>query len=565
MTRAIPLVPVLLSFFAAGCTVSTEEPVARAELAASSSLGVPIADFNGDGIADLAVGVPDDDVLTAKGLLGDAGSVHVFYGDGTSLSFANDEVWTQETAGVPGDAGVGDRFGAAIVAADFDGDHVTDLAIGTPGERNAAGGGATIEAGTVTILYGRAGVGLTSSGSVSFDISVALPVRAKDHFGSVLAAGDIDHDGRTDLAIGVPERSVASSDGVLIEQAGAVVLAAGNRGSQGFSSFKVLDARDTALELPHHQPPEKLAHFGAAVAVADFDGTGTADVIVGVPLADYLPEDPANTRKDSGHIVHYRRDEGSGLTFEPAQVIQQDGLLTGVPGTSEEGDRFGSAFAVGDFNGDGRKDLAVGIPGEDWGGDEAGAILALLSSASGFSTVEEEFFSQAAVLVEGAAEADDHFGSALISADFNGDGYDDLAIGVPDEKEGGVTGAGAVNVLYGRNNGLSAIGDQFFAQDYHDLAGKPQANEGFGSALARGDFNADGYADLVVGIPRDIVTALAGSSGTVDVAAGEIEIIFGSPDDGLKTTGEVEINREVSGVADTCSAGDNFGISLGGG
>lgn len=565
MTRAHSLVPLLASVLASACALPMEEPVGRSEGAITSGLGVPIADFNGDGLADLAVGVPNDDVSTPKGLIGDAGSVHVFYGNGAGLSTDNDEVWTQQTAGVPGDPGVGDHFGKAIVAADFDGDHVTDLAIGTPDEANLAGAGAALEAGTVTILYGKKGVGLTSTSAVSFDVGVATSVRSQDHFGSVLSAGDIDGDGRDDLAVGVPDYDVFGVDGTLQDGAGMVLIAAGNRGANGFSNFRVLDARLTAQDYPLPQPPEKGARFGAAVVVADFDASGTADVVVGVPLADYHPDNAAQNETDSGHIALFERDGGFALTFLDAQVLQQDGAWDGLPGSSEDGDRLGAALTAGDFNGDGYQDVAVGIPGEDWGGDGAGAITILLGEDFGLSSLDDEFFSQAATLVEGAAESGDHFGAALVAADFNGDGYDDLAVGVPDEKESGIPGAGAVNVLYGKNNGLSASGDQFFAQDYNGLLGKPQAQEGFGSALARGDFNSDGYADLVVGIPKDIVSALAVPSGSVDVAAGEIEIILGSSANGLVTTGEVELNRESSGVADTCTAGDAFGISLAGG
>ena len=64
MTRAHSLVPLLASVLASACTLPMEEPVGRSEGAITSGLGVPIADFNGDGLADLAVGVPNDDVST---------------------------------------------------------------------------------------------------------------------------------------------------------------------------------------------------------------------------------------------------------------------------------------------------------------------------------------------------------------------------------------------------------------------------------------------------------------------------------------------------------------------
>src|SRR5262249_21692964 len=85
--------------------------------------------------------------------------------------------------------------------------------------------------------------------------------------------------------------------------------------------------------------------------------------------------------------------------------------------------------------------------------------------------------------------------------DFNNDGYDDLAIGVPNENINGITAAGAVNVLYGTATGLSAANNQFWNKDSANVLGDTIAQEYFGSALACGDFNGDGVSDLAIGAP----------------------------------------------------------------
>jgi hypothetical protein len=89
-----------------------------------------------------------------------------------------------------------------------------------------------------------------------------------------------------------------------------------------------------------------------------------------------------------------------------------------------------------------------------------------------------------------------------LQADFNNDGADDLAIGVPLDNVGTVVGAGAVNVLYGSSpGGLTGTGSQLLSQDTPGVPGSAEVDDGFGFALATGDFNGDTFADLAGDLP----------------------------------------------------------------
>jgi hypothetical protein len=144
-----------------------------------------------------------------------------------------------------------------------------------------------------------------------------------------------------------------------------------------------------------------------------------------------------------------------------------------------------------------------------------------------------------------------------IRSDFNGDGFSDLAIGVPqeslEEDPGTLTQAGAVNVLYGKAAGLAAQGNQFWNMDSGGVPGKAEAGDQFGQGLAAGDFNGDGFADLAVGAPFHDVSGAN--------QAGSVTILFGSAA-GLTSAGSQAWTQNSPGILDKAEKGDFFGASL---
>ncbi|HZD02731.1 MAG TPA: FG-GAP repeat protein [Actinomycetes bacterium] len=132
-----------------------------------------------------------------------------------------------------------------------------------------------------------------------------------------------------------------------------------------------------------------------------------------------------------------------------------------------------------------------------------------------------------------------------VQADFNNDGADDLAVGVPGEDIGGIRDAGAVNVLYGSTAGVTGTGSQLFTQ----VGGTVETDDVFGGVLTAGDFNHDGFADLAAAAPFEDI------GGIRD--AGAVSVLYGSAG-GLTRTG-AQLFTQVGGTVET---DDLFGFAL---
>ncbi len=210
--------------------------------------------------------------------------------------------------------------------------------------------------------------------------------------------------------------------------------------------------------------------------------------------------------------------------------------------------------AASDVNGDGTSDLVTGIPGRDGtGASGAGAVAYQPGSSDGVASSGGRLISQSSSGVPGASEAGDGFGSAVATGDFNGDGKADVAVGVPGEDIGPDHDAGMVAVFPGSSSGVSTSGVRLFSQDSDGIDGVPESGDRFGAALATGDFNGDGYADLVIGVPGE---ELDGRPG-----AGMVTVIPGSSS-GLDSTHATSFSQQSAGVPGSPESGDNFGAAV---
>ena len=164
-----------------------------------------------------------------------------------------------------------------------------------------------------------------------------------------------------------------------------------------------------------------------------------------------------------------------------------------------------------DFDGNGYPDLAIGAPALRVGSvRRAGGVVVLPSSKKGPS-LREKVITQSSKGVPGASERDDQFGAAVASADFNRDGFADLAVGQPGETVGDESEAGLVTVIYGSRKGLNTRRSVTIGRP-----GGAQWEAKWGQSLAAADFDANGFVDLAVGAPSrwdGLVGILPGGPG----------------------------------------------------
>jgi FG-GAP repeat len=358
-----------------------------------------------------------------------------------------------------------------------------------------------------------------------------------------VAKGDFNHDGFGDLAIGVPGEDLGTpgTDGFIID-AGAVNVIYGSTGGLKATNNQFW-TEDSPGVLGTAEEGDK---FGRSLASGDFNGDGFSDLAIGIPFED-------GAAVDQGRVeVLY--GSASGLTATGNQTWAQN--TAGILDDAEEGDSFGLALVWGDFNHDGFGDLAIGVPFEDVGNIiAAGAVNVIYGSARGLTATNNQFWTQDTVLGGAFSEFFDFFGITLAAGDFNKDGSDDLAIGVPDENVGNISDAGEVDILYGSAGvGLTSTGSQSWTQDSAGIPDVAEPFDEFGSALAAGDFSGNGAADLAIGVRFERVGNIKD--------AGAVNVLYGTARSGLTATNSQFWSQNSAFVLDACEEGDEFGETL---
>lgn len=310
----------------------------------------------------------------------------------------------------------------------------------------------------------------------------------KDQLGNDLRVGDLNADGRLDLAIGAHWGSIGGRNIV-----GRAYVVFGRETWPALLDLNIPSQRDWSF-----MGAGREARMGSAVAVGDLNRDGVADLALGSLLAD--PADQPNA--GAAYVMHGGRGVGGHLDFHQGTP---DVFIAGASDAFGS-DRLGTDAVIGDFNGDGRGDLAVAAVMREsfaggvfvwWGPLDRGRRYDLAIEEAGWTLLghgENAFL-----------------GAGLQAGDLNADGIDDL-VATALAARGGPDRAGAVHVFFGQAGAGGTI-DLAEEQASVEILGSEGTQLGAalspGSCSCRGlvaavaDLTGDGQNDLIVGAPLD--------------------------------------------------------------
>ena len=283
---------------------------------------------------------------------------------------------------------------------------------------------------------------------------------------------------------------------------------------------------------PYADPAQ--GYYGFRIATGDFDGDGIDDMVV----------------SELGTSERFRVLLGKAYSIGGPYPLSR---FTSKTVTTRA---YGSVLATGDFNGDGIDEVAIGDRASNSNPGGGGSVYVYRRSAADTWTLQTTI-RQGNGAYNGADEAGDEFGSSLASGDFDNDGFEDLAIGLPGQDEPGspaIVSTGAVQVVYGSDSGLTGTRDRIFTALTDGLDYAPDNSDEYGYALAAGDIDDDGDDDLAIGVP--------GRGCPGGQRAGGVVILKGSTSLGLSTLEAQAFGPGQSGMLGNCASRGDFGAAL---
>ena len=411
----------------------------------------PAGDVDGDGTSDILLSSPvNDDVYN------DGGKIYIVFGSSVTsgvLSVADADIQ------LTGEA-ENDQAGISIASAgDVDGDEQYDILVGA--QYNDENGNAAGKA--YLILGSTMGLGTSTLGIADYQFLGENPVDLAGH--SVDSAGDVNDDGYDDILIGAKYNDDGGN------RAGKAYLILGGSLSLGTNILSTADSTFTGEE-----PEDHAAHVHGA---GDIDGDGFDDILISAQNNDDGGNNAGKT-----YLMF-----GSSITPGNISLTVADLAFVG-----EEAEDY-SGFAikgVGDINGDGLEDVAIGAYGNDGNGTDAGKAYIITNAAMLSSSID---LSNASIQIYGENPEDWAGYSITEIADLEGDNKNEVLIGAPQNDEAH-SNAGKVYMLYSSN---LVVGTHFLADADLSYTGADTNNYAGTGLISTGDVNNDGNKDLLIG------------------------------------------------------------------
>ncbi|UUU28135.1 FG-GAP and VCBS repeat-containing protein [Streptomyces sp. DSM 40750] len=420
---------------------------------------------------------------------------------------------------------------AAKYADDFNGDGHRDYAVFSYGPDSASkGGGILVTFGTAT------GPGTKTQFIDQASAGVPGADETDDFFGEVRTAADFDKDGYGDLAVSANGEDV----GRYKNNGTVTVLWGGKKGLSGGTAVPNKGAKGASGRA-------------ADLATGDFNGDGKQDLALVRDSKTYVYRGAITKSGVKGSVTVLDKDGSSfystalitgrvnkdgktdlviiGDVVYPEYIASDAWFVSGgaknlYPGKTLRLERKNGNGGEAHRGGDG---VIADFDKDGYGDIAIGTPLydkykgrLTLWYGAASGPAKSARFTQATKGIKDTPEADDSFGASLSAGDVNGDGYRDLAIGAYGEKLGSQSYAGAVHVLYGTRSGLTATGSQWFARNTPGVPGD-LGDDSFGGTVRLRDTNRDGKADLYVTANQGSVLLRGSSSGVTTAGAQSVK------------------------------------------